>query len=200
MTIQQKLYEKRLHHGTLTSPAESSQRKWTQKTHSVIWETNSITLKALTFLRVSRNTSNATEVFEFRTLQFDASNANYSLSIVHNRSMLYCTTKNCCSHPIIPRFLHLFFDLSAVDSSLVSEDEDCVYFCGNSLGLMPKSAPDCINRELDKWAKTWVTLISLEISFLNSSWEVSSPLFICFVNCGFDFVHSLFNFPFKIII
>ena len=172
MTIQQKLYEKRLRHGALTSPAESSQRKWTQKTHSVIWETNSITLKALTFLRVSRNTSNATEVFEFLTLQFDASNAitHYLLSII-----VPCyTTKTCCSHPIIPRFLHLFFDLSAVDSSLVSEDEDCVYFCGNSLGLMPKSAPDCINRELEKWAKTWVTLFSLEISFLNSSWEVSS--------------------------
>ncbi len=52
--------------------------------------------------------------------------------------------------------LPLSFVLSicrSVDTALVGEEE-CVYFCGNSLGLMPKTTPDCINRELDKWAKT----------------------------------------------
>ena len=96
----------------------------------------------------------------------------HCVSIGNNPSLLFYEN---FLYPVVPRLLNFLFDFSAVDSSLVSEDEDCVYFCGNSLGLMPKSAPDCINRELDKWAKTWVTLISLEISFLNSSWEVSSP-------------------------
>ena len=177
MTIQQKLYGKRLHYGALTSPPESSQRKWTQKTHFVIWETNSITLKALTFPRVRRSTCSATEVLEFRTYQFVTSTVQmritHCVSIGNNPSLLFY--ENFLLYPIVPRLLNFLFDFSAVDSSLVSEDEDCVYFCGNSLGLMPNSAPDCINRELDKWAKTWVTLISLEISFLNSSWEVSSP-------------------------
>src|SRR5207253_6960985 len=29
----------------------------------------------------------------------------------------------------------------------------CLYFCGNSLGLQPKSAVDFIRKELDNWAE-----------------------------------------------
>ncbi len=31
--------------------------------------------------------------------------------------------------------------------------EDCIYFCGNSLGLQPKSAKVYVEQELDDWAK-----------------------------------------------
>jgi kynureninase len=30
---------------------------------------------------------------------------------------------------------------------------DCIYFCGNSLGLQPLAARSYINQELDAWAK-----------------------------------------------
>uniref|UniRef100_A0A8C5MKP3 Kynureninase n=1 Tax=Leptobrachium leishanense TaxID=445787 RepID=A0A8C5MKP3_9ANUR len=47
-------------------------------------------------------------------------------------------------------------DLPKTEKSLVNEDEDCVYFCGNSLGLQPKKVKAYIDEELDKWAKTGV--------------------------------------------
>ncbi|MCH7675277.1 kynureninase [candidate division KSB1 bacterium] len=34
--------------------------------------------------------------------------------------------------------------------------EDCIYFCGNSLGLQPKTAKAYVNEELDDWAKLGV--------------------------------------------
>ncbi|XP_077990330.1 kynureninase-like [Glandiceps talaboti] len=47
-------------------------------------------------------------------------------------------------------------DISTVDTSLVDEESDCVYFCGNSLGLEPKGAAEYIKAELDKWSKIGV--------------------------------------------
>lgn len=49
-------------------------------------------------------------------------------------------------------------DLPKVDreSLITNPDEDCIYFCGNSLGLMPKSTTHFIQRELDKWSKMGV--------------------------------------------
>lgn len=45
-------------------------------------------------------------------------------------------------------------DLPNVDLSLVNNpDEECIYLCGNSLGLEPKSCPEYINAELEKWSK-----------------------------------------------
>jgi len=35
-------------------------------------------------------------------------------------------------------------------------DEDCIYFCGNSLGLQPKTAKAYVDQELDDWAKLGV--------------------------------------------
>ncbi|CAH2305434.1 kynureninase isoform X2 [Pelobates cultripes] len=55
-----------------------------------------------------------------------------------------------CFH--IPKMM----DLPKVDKSLVNGDDDCVYFCGNSLGLQPKKVKTYIDEELDKWAKTGV--------------------------------------------
>jgi len=34
--------------------------------------------------------------------------------------------------------------------------EDCIYFCGNSLGLQPKTAKAYVDQELDDWAKLGV--------------------------------------------
>ncbi|ESO99172.1 hypothetical protein LOTGIDRAFT_226289 [Lottia gigantea] len=47
-------------------------------------------------------------------------------------------------------------DVAHTDLSLVRNDEDCVYFCGNSLGLCPKATRKYVEMELDKWAKTGV--------------------------------------------
>ena len=33
------------------------------------------------------------------------------------------------------------------------KNKKCLYFCGNSLGLQPKTTKDYINDELDDWAK-----------------------------------------------
>lgn len=47
-------------------------------------------------------------------------------------------------------------DLPTTDKSLVDEEEECVYFCGNSLGLLPKNVKLYLDEELDKWAKMGV--------------------------------------------
>lgn len=48
-------------------------------------------------------------------------------------------------------------DLPDIDRSLLSDDdEESVYLCGNSLGLMPKATADWVNGELVKWAKMGV--------------------------------------------
>ncbi|XP_060063875.1 kynureninase-like [Ylistrum balloti] len=44
-------------------------------------------------------------------------------------------------------------EVDGPDLSLVHPDEDCVYFCGNSLGLCPKDAKSHFDVELEKWAK-----------------------------------------------
>ncbi|XP_063789801.1 kynureninase isoform X2 [Pseudophryne corroboree] len=40
--------------------------------------------------------------------------------------------------------------------SLVNEEDNCIYLCGNSLGLLPKNVKPYIDEELDKWAKMGV--------------------------------------------
>ncbi|XP_071966147.1 kynureninase-like [Antedon mediterranea] len=46
--------------------------------------------------------------------------------------------------------------LPEVDLSLVDGEEDCIYMCGNSLGLMPNMARHYLNNELDKWSNVGV--------------------------------------------
>lgn len=46
---------------------------------------------------------------------------------------------------------------SKIDLSLVDNPEsECIYMCGNSLGLQPKSARTNVETEFDKWAKIGV--------------------------------------------
>jgi kynureninase len=46
---------------------------------------------------------------------------------------------------------------SRVDLSLVDNPEgECIYMCGNSLGLQPKTAKTNVDAEFDKWAKIGV--------------------------------------------
>ncbi|KAF7241745.1 Kynureninase [Varanus komodoensis] len=44
-------------------------------------------------------------------------------------------------------------DLPPTDPVLVNENEDCIYFAGNSLGLQPKKIKTYLEEELDKWSK-----------------------------------------------
>ncbi|XP_055353654.1 kynureninase-like [Paramacrobiotus metropolitanus] len=46
--------------------------------------------------------------------------------------------------------------LPEVDGATCNQEDDAVYLCGNSLGLMPISTPVYVQRELEKWAKTGV--------------------------------------------
>lgn len=41
----------------------------------------------------------------------------------------------------------------SVDPSLIDPDEECIYLCGNSLGLQPKTIKPLIEGELKKWAE-----------------------------------------------
>lgn len=46
---------------------------------------------------------------------------------------------------------------SRVDLSLVDNPEsECIYMCGNSLGLQPKTVRTYVETEFDKWAKIGV--------------------------------------------
>ncbi|XP_007568731.1 kynureninase isoform X1 [Poecilia formosa] len=44
-------------------------------------------------------------------------------------------------------------DLPPTDRSLVDGSQECIYLCGNSLGLQPKNARKYLEEELDNWAK-----------------------------------------------
>jgi len=46
-------------------------------------------------------------------------------------------------------------DLTLVDTR---QHEECIYLCGNSLGLQLKTAKEYVNREFDKWAKMFENL------------------------------------------
>lgn len=54
---------------------------------------------------------------------------------------------------------------NSIDSTL-SQGEDGIYFCGNSLGLQPKCMPQFIQKQLDTWASIAVAghFIQLEDS------------------------------------
>ncbi|CAH1270858.1 KYNU [Branchiostoma lanceolatum] len=44
-------------------------------------------------------------------------------------------------------------DLPPTDPTLVCADDDCVYMCGNSLGLQPKGVRKYLEQDMDSWAK-----------------------------------------------
>ena len=43
------------------------------------------------------------------------------------------------------------YNIFSVDSDLIATDEESVYLCGNSLGLLPKAVKHNIDKELEKW-------------------------------------------------
>lgn len=76
---------------------------------------------------------------------------SYTLSVLHSFDL---TIKESITH--------------AVDLSLVKADADCIYMLGNSLGLMPRSTRFYVNRELDKWADTYVIGGARYLTFVGS--------------------------------
>ena len=56
-----------------------------------------------------------------------------------------------CHQELLSNFCYVF--LFSVDTSIVDPEEDCVYFCGNSLGLCPKKTKQYMDVEIDKWSK-----------------------------------------------
>ncbi|XP_072275185.1 kynureninase [Pyxicephalus adspersus] len=92
-------------------------------------------------------------------------------------------------------------DLPAIEKSLINEEDNCIYFCGNSLGLQPKKVKDYIDEELDKWAK-----MGVHGHFIGKRpWALSDECIVdlmakivelcflqgCFV--GFDLAHAVGN-------
>ena len=53
--------------------------------------------------------------------------------------------------------------LPTADESLVKDDEECIYLCGNSLGLKPKTADLYMKDVLDCWGNMWVDRFLLKI-------------------------------------
>lgn len=47
-------------------------------------------------------------------------------------------------------------DLPPTDPTVANMEDDCVYLCGNSLGLAPKKVKTYLDEELEKWAKMGV--------------------------------------------
>ncbi|KAI7898196.1 uncharacterized protein BX663DRAFT_265084 [Cokeromyces recurvatus] len=45
---------------------------------------------------------------------------------------------------------------NSITNDSTETDEECIYLCGNSLGLMPKRTRTIINQELDAWAQRYV--------------------------------------------
>uniref|UniRef100_A0AC34QUX2 Uncharacterized protein n=1 Tax=Panagrolaimus sp. JU765 TaxID=591449 RepID=A0AC34QUX2_9BILA len=43
--------------------------------------------------------------------------------------------------------------LPEADPSLIDPEEDSIYLCGNSLGLMPKITKTITDEQFDKWSK-----------------------------------------------
>lgn len=43
------------------------------------------------------------------------------------------------------------------DSAIIDPEEESIYLCGNSLGLMPKAAKKFADQQFDKWAKMYVS-------------------------------------------
>ena len=43
---------------------------------------------------------------------------------------------------------------------------DCLYFCGNSLGLQPKEAQTLVAQEMDKWQQMYVQVYGLSKTLL----------------------------------
>lgn len=39
------------------------------------------------------------------------------------------------------------------DKTLVNEEEESIYLCGNSLGLLPKATKDFLDGQLSKWSE-----------------------------------------------
>ena len=51
-------------------------------------------------------------------------------------------------------------DLPKTDLKLVEDiNEECIYLCGNSLGLQPKLSREYVEKELDKWAKMYLFFV-----------------------------------------
>ncbi|XP_075789430.1 kynureninase isoform X5 [Pelodiscus sinensis] len=47
-------------------------------------------------------------------------------------------------------------DLPPTNPTLVNDNESCIYFAGNSLGLQPKKVKAYLDEELDMWARTGI--------------------------------------------
>lgn len=81
--------------------------------------------------------------------------------------------------------------LCLVDLSLVDNEVDCMYFCGNSLGLQPKQARTLVIQELDKWQQMYVCAMYIVYRLFNLDnylrWlNIGYVLFACLVmKCQF---------------
>ncbi|XP_015261919.1 PREDICTED: kynureninase-like, partial [Gekko japonicus] len=106
--------------------------------------------------------------WEMNNLEMDLSSNGSPVTIIENiASQLVCSPVDKkvalrMDEEDELRHFHEYFhipkakDLPPTNSALVNEDENCIYFAGNSLGLQPKKIKTYLDEELDKWAKMGV--------------------------------------------
>ena len=71
-----------------------------------------------------------------------------------------------------------------MDPSLVNEEMDCVYLCGNSLGLQPKEADIMVKQEMEKWQQMYVCcLCNSRFSLHGSDKQFLSKNVVHWVSC-----------------
>jgi kynureninase len=52
--------------------------------------------------------------------------------------------------------LYIYLKKIPVDPDLIKDDEECVYLCGNSLGLLPSGLKPLMSKILDEWGQLCV--------------------------------------------
>ena len=95
---------------------------------------------------MSKNSNPEQELYEL-SKKWDVDIYSKEFAIKLDASELWPTYRDKFFYPKIK-------DLPKTDLDLVEDpNEECVYLCGNSLGLQPRLSRENVERELDKWAK-----------------------------------------------
>ena len=77
------------------------------------------------------------------------------------RKFMYSVVVNheplpCILSPSVCMCLCVFLCETTAGEKYRESDDECLYLCGHSLGLMPKSVRPYVQEQLDSWATLWV--------------------------------------------
>ena len=75
-----------------------------------------------------------------------------------NEQIIYNTSEECFHR--LDQLDPLSHFRECFDFPRLQSDQECLYFCGHSLGLRPKKAKVYVQEELDAWARWGVEAVS----------------------------------------